>query len=201
MTTQHKMQAAEHWDILAADVADQIKLAVDERVELRLLAIDVDTDQRGPFNDVFQNLLKSQLVFRGLQVADKQENQLKVKYRVQVVRHGSRFQRPPPGLLTAIGAGIAVMRDHLTVKANYAAAPIGLLADIGVGYLNFHSNHEVVITTEMVWKNRFVVHCSDIYYINDPDYKHYGEPIPGVAAGQAIPMADVGVATMGVVNE
>jgi len=93
------------------------------------------------------------------------------------------------------------MRDHLTVKANYAAAPIGLLADIGVGYLNFHSNHEVVITTEMVWKNRFVVHCSDIYYINDPDYKHYGEPIPGVAAGQAIPMADVGVATMGVVNE
>ncbi|BBD07415.1 hypothetical protein [Desulfovibrio ferrophilus] len=201
MTTQHKMQAAEHWDILAADVAQRIKTATEERIELRLLAIDIDTDQSGPFHDVFQNLLKSQLVFRGLQVADKEENQLEVKYKVQVVKHGSRFQRPPPGLLTAIGSGIAVMRDHLTVNANYAAAPIGFLADIGIGYLNFHSNHEVVITTEMVWKNRYVVHCSDIYYINDPDYKHYGDPIPGVATVQPDPMADIGVASMGVVNE
>jgi len=158
MTSQHKMQAAEHWNILAGDVADRIYEALQDRVELRLLALDIDTDQSGPFHDVFKELLKSQLVFRGLQVADKEENQLEVKYKVQVVKHGSRFQRPPPGLLTVIGSGISVMRDHLTIKANYAAAPLGLLADITSGYLNFHSEHEVVITTEMIWKNRYVVH-------------------------------------------
>lgn len=202
MAAQHKMQAAEHWNILAADVADRIREAIDDRVELKLLAIDVDTDQSGPFHEVFQNLLKSELVFRGLQVADQQENQLEVKYKVQVIRHGERYQRPPPGLLTALGSGLSVMRDHLTVKANYAAAPLGLLADIGVGYLNFHSNHEVVVTTELIWKNRYVVHCSDIYYINDPDYKHYGDPISTEAeVPMPDPMAEVGVASVGVVNE
>lgn len=201
MTTQHKMQAAEHWNILAADVAERVAQAVGDRVELRLLAIDVDSEQSGPFNDVFKELLKSQLVFRGLQVAEREENQLELKYKVQMVKHGQRFQRPPPGLLTAIGAGVAVARDHLTVKSIYAAAPLGLLADVAIGSLSFHSDHEVIITTELVWRNRYVMHASDIYYINDPDYRQYGEPIPVVATVSPDPMAGVRPVSMGVVND
>ena len=203
MTGQKKMQAAEHWNILAADVAERIAKAVDDRVELRLLAIDVGTDQTSPFHDVFKELLKSQLVFRGLQVAEKEENQLEVKYKVQLVKHGARFQRPPPGLLTAIGAGIAVARDHLTVKSIYAAAPLGLLADVAVGNLTMHSDHEVVITTELVWKNRYVMHASDIYYINDPDFREYGEPIAGYTRPVVVqdPMEGFAPVAVGVVNE
>ncbi|WP_461211158.1 hypothetical protein [Desulfocurvus sp. DL9XJH121] len=208
MTGQHKMQAAEHWNILAADVAGRVARAVHDRVELRLLAIDVDTDQvDGPFHQVFKELLRSQLVFQGLQVSDKEENQLELRYKVQMVRHGMRFQRPPPGLLTAIGAGIAVARDHLTVKSIYAAAPLGALVDVTIGSLSMHSNNEIVITTELVWRNRFVMHASDIYYINDPDYRQYGLPIPEVAlqepgvADAPEPLAEPARVSVGVVNE
>lgn len=203
MSGQKKMQAAEHWNILAKDVAERAAKAIEDRVELRLLAIDVGTDQNSPFHDVFKELLKSQLVFKGLQVSEKEENQLELKYKVQVVKHGMRFQRPPPGLLTAIGAGISVARDHLTVKSIYSAAPLGFLADVAVGHLTSHSNHEVVITTQLVWKNRYVMHASDIYYINDPDYKHYGDPIPGYArpVNTPDPMAGFAPVAVGVVND
>jgi len=203
MTGQHKMQAAEHWDILASDVAARVRAALDDRVELRLLAIDVDTDQdQGPFHKVFKELLTSQLVQRGVQVPEREENQLELIYTVQVVKHGARFQRPPPGLLTLIGAGISVSRD-ITASFIYGAAPAGLLSDVAVGHLTSHSAQEVVVTTRLVWKNRYVMHSSDIYYINDAENLHYGEPLKPFGADVVAPDPLEGFQskTMGVRNE
>lgn len=202
MTGQQKMQAAEHWNILAADVADRVRAALDDRVELRLLAVDVDTDQeRGPFHKVFKELLASQLVQRGVQVPDKPENQLELVYSVQVVRHGMRFQRPPPGILTLIGAGVSVSRD-ITASFIYGAAPAGLLADVAVGHLTSHSEQEIVVTTRLVWKNRYVMHASDIYYINDADNLHYGEPLPPYGGTARVdPLDGFQAKTVGVRNE
>lgn len=206
MKRQYKMQSAQHWDVLAEDVAGKVRKALDDRVELRLLAIDVEPEQEGPFHDVFKELLQSQLVSRGIQVPEKRENQLKLKYKVQVVKHGSRFQRPPPGALTAIGAGVSVARD-LTNAFLYGASGAGLLLDVGIGHLQSHSNHEIVITTQLVWRNRYVIHTSDIYYINDADNMQYGEAIEDVAATPeptvppVDPLESMGVESVGAVNE
>jgi len=201
MTGQHKMQAAHHWNVLAADVAERVHAALDDRVELRLLAIDVDTDQPpGPFHQVFRELLVSNLVQRGVQVADLEENQLELIYKVQVLRHGARIQRPVPGLLTLIGAGIAVSRD-VTTEFIYGAAPAGLLADVAAGHLASHSNQEVIITTRLVWKNRYVMHASDIYYINDEDYLHYGRPLRAAGSGSVGRSGSLESTPMGVRNE
>ncbi len=201
MTGQHKMQAAEHWNILAADVADRVRAALDDRVELRLLAVDVSTDQeQGPFHKVFKELLVSQLVQRGVQVPERQENQLELVYSVQVLRHNGRFQRPPPGLLTLLGAGVAVSRD-ITTEFIYGAAGAGLLLDVAAGHLTSHSDQEVVITTRLVWKNRYVVHASDIYYINDADNLHYGEPLAPYGMAEVDPLEGIQAKTMGVRNE
>ncbi|WP_462328208.1 hypothetical protein [Desulfobaculum sp.] len=185
METQHKMQAARHWDILAEDVAQQSKKALDDRVELRLLAIDVIPDAQGPFAEVFRELLRSHLVHEGLQVSDKDEGQLELRFKVQMVKHGKRFQRTPPGLLSVLGAGIAVSRD-LGADAVYAASVAGILADVAIGTLPGYSSHEVIITSSMVWRNRFVTHSSSIYYINDGDNRQYGQPIPPVG-GDGLP--------------
>ncbi|MCK9241135.1 hypothetical protein [Desulfocurvus sp.] len=200
MTAQPKMQAAHHWDVLAGDVADRVRAALDDRVELRLLAIDVDTDQApGPFHRVFRELLVSKLVQRGIQVAEHEENQLELVYTVQVLRHGARIQRPVPGLLTLIGAGIAVSRD-VTTEFIYGAGPAGLLADVAAGHLASHSDQEIIVTTRLAWKNRFVMHASDIYYINDADYRHYGEPLRAAGSGLGGP-GGVGATSLGVRNE
>ncbi|NJB66544.1 outer membrane murein-binding lipoprotein Lpp [Desulfobaculum xiamenense] len=196
MKTQRTMQAAQHWGVLADDVAAQVAKALDDRVELRLLAIDVKPETEGPFAEVFRELLRSRLVYEGLQVADRDEGQLVLRYKVQVVKHGSRFQRTPPGLLTLLGAGVAVSRD-LGADAIYAAGAGGLLADVAVGHLAPHSAHEVVVTSGLVWHNRFVTHSSDIYYINDADSGHYGTALAPVADEDMKPYAS---RPMGVTN-
>jgi len=198
MSMQNKMQAAHHWDVLAEDVAEQVADAVDDRVEMRLLPIDVVAENEGPFSEVFSELLMSRLVQEGLQVSSAREGVVALRFKVQVVLHGRRHQRPVPGLLTAIGAGVSVARD-VSEDWLYGAAGLGLLADVGVGYLASHSDHEVVVTTALLHKNRFVMRSSDIYYINDQDYLHYAEPLaPAGAAGWAglepLPATTVGVA-------
>lgn len=197
MTPQHKMQAAHHWDVLAEDVAKQVRKALDDRVELRLLAIDVESESGdGPFADVFRELLRSHLVALGMQVSDEEEGQLELRFKVQVVRHGERFQRPPPGLLSIIGMGIAVSRD-LGADLVYAASAAGILADVAVGHLPGYSAHEVIITSSLVWRNRFVTHSSSIYYINDEDNLHYGNAIPPIGGDGPEPYSSH---TMGVTD-
>ncbi len=197
---QQKMQAAHHWDVLAEDVAEQVAEALDERVEMRLLPIDVVAEDEGPFSEVFTELLMSRLVQRGLQVSSAREGVVALRFKVQVVLHGDRSQRPVPGALTAIGAGVSVARD-VSLDWLYGAVGLGLLADIGAGYLATHSDHEVVVTTALLHKNRFVVRSSDIYYINDQDYLHYAEPLPPAGAGGWIGMEPLPATTVGVANE
>lgn len=200
MSGQRKMQAAEHWDVLAEDVAEQVADALDDRVEMRLLPIDVVAENQGPFAEVFSELLMSRLVQEGLQVASAREGVVALKVKVQVVLHGSRMQRPTPGLLTAIGAGVSVARD-VSVDWIYGAAGLGLLADVGVGYLSTHSSHEVVVTTALLHQNRFVMRSSDIYYINDQDYLQYAEPLAPAQVGGWTALEPLPTATVGVVNE
>ncbi len=199
-TGQHKMQAAHHWDVLADDVAQQVADALHDRVDLRLLPIDVVAEDKGPFSDVFAELLMSRLVQRGVQVASAREGIMALRFKVQMVLHGKRSQRPVPGALTAIGAGVSVARD-VSIDWLYGAAGLGLLADVGVGYLTSHSDHEVVVTTAMVHKNRYVMRSSDIYYINDQDNLLYAEPLPPVGAGGWTGMEPLPATTMGVAND
>ena len=200
MSGQRKMQAAQHWDVLAEDVAEQVAEAMDDRVEMRLLPIDVVAEDEGPFSEVFAELLKSRLVQEGLQVASAREGVVALRFKVQVILHGTRAQRPTPGVLTVIGAGVSVARD-VSVDWLYGAAGVGLLADLGAGYLTSHSDHEVVVTTSLLHKNRFVVRSSDIYYINDQDYRHYAEPLPPVGAGGWTGLEPLPASTVGVANE
>ncbi len=88
----------------------------------------------------------------------------------------------------------------MTTEFIYGAGPAGLLADVAAGHLTSHSDQEVVITTKLVWKNRYVVHASDIYYINDEDYLHYGQPLRAAGSGPG-GMDGVGATSMGVRNE
>jgi hypothetical protein len=107
------------------------------------------------------------------------------------------MQRPTPGLLTALGVGIAVARD-VTAEWLLGSVGAGMLADVGVGYLAKSTDIEVVITNYIVHRNRYVMHSSDIYYINPPDSDHYGDAADGEVTEPA-PRAET--TTMGVVNE
>ncbi len=175
---QHKMQSAGHWQVLAVDVADRIEKALNDRDDLATIPLYVRSPGSRPFAVGFYRLLTSELVSRGVQVAlNKEENIVNVDYDVYVVHHSPRFQRPPIGSFTAIAGGVAVARA-LTAMTDWIPVAIGagVLADLGAGAIARPSDKEVVITTSMSHNNRYVVHTSSVYYINDPDWEHFSGP-------------------------
>ncbi len=176
-TTQPKMQAAEHWNVLAADVADVVEDSFLERDDLEGIPLFVPPPGERAFSQVFYRLLLSQLVSRGIQVSVQEEDTLTLDYRVLTVKHSERFQRPPMGTFTALPLGIIASRALNMDGLLNAALAAGVVADVAVGNWGMYSKNEVIISTSLTYNNRYVSHQSSIYYINDPDWAQYAEPI------------------------
>ena len=158
------------------ELAEQVEKAVADRSDLQMRPIHVVKPDRKTFSLAFYDLLVSELVSRGLQVSIEKVDTVVLEYEVQIVSHSYRGQRPPFGLLTAIGAGVAVARHLDKVPSGYtniAIAAGALGVDALLGFVAAESDSEVIITTSLTEANRYVMRDSSIYYINDPDVGHY----------------------------
>ena len=178
---QRKIQAAHHWNVLANDVANRINT---ELIRQNYLNSPVyvrhscgkpnacGPGETFPFDEGFNDLLTTQLVNFGVNTQNTPDGSvLTVEYKVQVVFHSDdRVQWPQPGMLTALTTGVMVLRDApVEIIAIAAAATIDALRSTSV--VNGH--YEVIITTSIIDRNRYVMRTSDIYYINDADFWQY----------------------------
>jgi len=184
------MQAAHHWDVLANDVAKDVKLALQEEEKkdptLRDEQIYLEPNKASLFGKVFDTLLITQLFNQGIGLAKNESNSLKLKYGTQMVKHCSNRHTSPlyPGealLLTALGHGVykafSANSDALGLFAAAGAVEVinGLEHDWTVPH------HEIVITTELTTNDTandtandtVIARTSNIYYINDADFWHY----------------------------
>jgi len=194
------MQAAHHWDVLANDVAKDVKRTLQEKgkkyPELLGKPIYLEPNKASLFGKVFETLLITQLF--NLKGPEKNESNqkikftmknekdfLKLKYGTQIVKHCSNRHTSPlyPGealLLTALGHGVykafSANSDALGLFAAAGAVEVinGLEHDWTVPH------HEIVITTELTKPNNddvnndtVIARTSNIYYINDADFWHY----------------------------
>lgn len=185
-TEQQKMQAAHHWNVLANDVANRInnelvlKGYLETPVHVRHSCGLPDNCGEGetfPFDEGFNDLLTTQLVQFGVPTqAVQEEDDLLVEYKVQVLYHqAQRIQSPRPGVITALTAGIMVLRDApAEVIAIAASAAIDALWSTS----SANGHYEVIITTSIVDDNVYVMRSSDIYYVNDKDFWHYQQSNP-----------------------
>jgi hypothetical protein len=184
---QRKMQAAHHWNVLANDVANRIN---NELIRQHYLSTpiyvrhssrpDIRTPgETSPFDEAFNDLLTTQLVNFGVcTLVAPAEAALVVDYKVQVVYHrASRYQWPQPGVITALTAGVLVLRDASTELLALAAAAA---ADTLNATSVVNGHYEIVITTSITDKNKYVMRTSDIYYINDADSWQYRQINPAV---------------------
>ncbi len=178
---QQKMQAAHHWDVLAADVANQInnQLIISDYVDKAVYvkatcgtdAVPCEQGETTQFNEGFRDLLITRLVNYGVPTSsNKKLTDIEVNYKVQVIYHASNRYTMAPGTLTALTAVISVFRNApSTLQALAIATGIDLLNTASP--INGH--YEVIITTSMVTEEKYLFRTSDIYYINDPDFWHY----------------------------
>ena len=180
-SSQHKMQAAHHWNVLAADMAIQINRELIERgyllhpVYVRHscgVAEACGKDETYAFDEGFNDLLISQLVNRGVPTrAANEEGALVVDYKVQVLYHAAdRYQWPQPGAITALTAGITVFRN---APGEILAIALAGAADTIRTTSVINGHYEVIITASIVDENRYIMRSSNIYYINDADFWHY----------------------------
>ncbi|MDL2314596.1 hypothetical protein LJC36_06405 [Desulfovibrio sp. OttesenSCG-928-C14] len=94
---QLRIQASEHWRDMASEIADRVVLAVLDRQDVRARSIHVAMPARNDFSLVFYNLLRTELVSRGLQITERRESRgILLEYEVQLVAFDqSRFQDQP----------------------------------------------------------------------------------------------------------
>lgn len=181
-STQHKMQASHHWDILAADIAYEInnELIRSDYLNTPVFVKETCGNENVPceplqttvFNETFRDLLITHLVNLGVPTSSiSSDSAIVIHYKAQTVyHHKNRIRTIRPGLITALTAGILVLRN----------APGEIVALVTAGAIDFAnsnfvsiSNFEVVITTSMIAKNNYMYRNSNIYYINDLDSWHY----------------------------
>jgi hypothetical protein len=111
ITYQQKMQAAHHWDVLAADVAQRLSTALstqDPAGGTQVLNV------KGAkcctiFNYAFHEFLITHLLERGFGVSTVPNVGLPVEYQVQVVTHKERcISRPKADCVTGLTSEVIV---------------------------------------------------------------------------------------------
>ena len=151
---QDKLQAVDHWDNVANTVATRVQKSLEDRRDLINKPIFVQPPNDRPFSMAFYNLLRTRLVSKGMQVSDKCEaDTLVLNYNVQTVLHESGASWTPS--LASMGIGIVN-----TVTGSYTT----------------RSEHEIIINSTLLYKNRYVMHLSTVCYIDDDEWPMYISP-------------------------
>lgn len=181
VSTQQKMQAAHHWEVLAEHQARQ--LLENPRIDGRALSVRSKTEANTPFSEAFDALLTSQLVSKGGYVRTSPENALLLTWDAQVIEHKDRgWHRAHEGLWTTLAAGIAVatLPARNWEEPALALIPGAALVDLYSGnWWTGPERHEVLLTTRVEDAGQVVYSSSSIYYINGGDRDHY-QSVDGV---------------------
>lgn len=177
LTSQKKVKAAHHWDVIATDIAQETKAILSQGNSRANQPIFVAPSlERTAFTRAFHNFLVTRLVRQGFNVTEERAGALEVRYETQVVRHNSDRYAHRPGTLTALVAGILVGRNVHTWDATEKG--LGALAlaaglDVGVGHAASVTKTELLVTTSILDAGRYVMRKSDVYYIEDEDGSLY----------------------------
>lgn len=188
---QQKMQASQHWQVLAEDLANRInnQLIITDNSNKSVFVKQTCGDEATPcgpaetssFNEAFRDLLITNLVGFGIPTkTQKDEETVEILYKVQLVRHmADRVRTFQPGLLTTLSAAVVVFRNAPAELITIAA---GAAADVANTSITNSQHYEIIITTSLVNGGKYLFRASDIYYINDKDFWHYQERLPQTMA-------------------
>ena len=178
-TSLRKAKSAEHWNVIAGDVAAQT-VGLKDRPEIQGKPLYVSpSGDNSDFSRGFQTMLISKLVNSGLPVATKPGGAVEVKYEAQVVRHLAGQGDVQPGTVAALAGGILVARriavgaidgaSYGTTAVKTAALIVGADLLAANAKLRSATNTEVIITTSLIDNNRFLMRKTDVYYVEDAE--------------------------------
>lgn len=180
---QKKLQAGAHWDVIANDVAEQLKNSIGKDEILFIARPQQDTE----FTKAFYNQFLSALVNKGVRVSKSGDTRaLIIDLETQLVKFSpNRHQDARFVSSTAIAAGLmAVNGLNMSDTANAAVGTLGITAALDWNrWIEREYSHgdtpqyELIITTSATNSVQYIARRTDVYYISDPDNRIY-TPIP-----------------------
>ncbi len=176
-STQKQMQAAEHWQILAKDIGNDISLLTGSENFISQ-PLSVTTYDNSPFSQAFRSLLTTELVNSGIRLTNSSGG-YELYWSVQQVSHQTSrsHTKVPPGTylgMSALGYGVYKLWTDSTQFAEFLAVGAGAEALRGLAYLDTKLPHnEIIININIQKEDELVYRFSNIYYINDLDTGHY----------------------------
>lgn len=180
---QQKLQAAAHWNMIAADIARQLSSLTTQKSSLHIR----ESAQPSPFERAIVNQLKTSLLADGHQIVKSPEGALRVDLDIQTVAFSSdRPQHYAVGSATALGAGVWALHDIVANNSNGAATAGMLVLAAGDALTWFRSKFasgatpktEIIVNASVSNAREFIARTTSVYYVADRDRGLYAESLP-----------------------
>ncbi len=151
---QTKLQASRHWEEIAKNITQEVKLKLKKEASVNHVAIsDYDKSQ---FGLTIRTFLKTEFSKNGLDVKSKENSPYKLDWEVQINRHSAQRRNRYPGVL------------------EFVLLDIPQFVFLGGNDWDTYKQHYEIIVTFVLKKNETnLLRKSSIYYINDEDIGHY----------------------------
>lgn len=173
-TEQEKLQAAEHWNIIAKDVANHISSSMKGNRPLYVFS----PKGGSAFEKAFTNQLISALVANGQIVVKHPEGAFNVEIETQVVGFSAnRPQYRAAGTATALAAGVWAL--HVGEATAGAALASAIVATDSYQWIRSKfadgdtPSTEIIVTTSVSDGNQYLSRNTSIYYVADSDKALY----------------------------
>lgn len=174
---QYKLKAVAHWQMIAKDVAAQLKLALEKKEKMNVPVYLTVPDAPSVFERNFLPMLRSALLQEGLAVSTQIEGASQLQIMVDRVRHAPTYRA---GTLTILGAGLLVARDAVTYNSTYLTNPGGaalaLAADIAMAQHQPPPELELVLSLSLKHQGQYLASLTQTYYLSSEDQSIYAVP-------------------------
>ncbi|GAB6113136.1 hypothetical protein [Desulfomicrobium salsuginis] len=177
LSTQKKLRAPHHWDVIANDVVAETKRSLDYNDDLKGRPVFIESSQNGysAFNAAFRNFVITGLVNSGILVTENPNDAVLIKYDTQVVRHGVDRKYSP-------------LQSMVLVSRNLQEN--GRSEDYGSTWTYLTdgpTDSELIVNTSIVENGNYRMRKSDVYYVDGEDIRLF------LPKAQQIPVRDLKV--------
>jgi hypothetical protein len=161
LSTQKKLRAPHHWDVIANDVVSETRRALfyHEDLKHRPVYIRYLNDNATHFSAAFRNFMITGLVNSGVPVTENPQDAVIITYDTQVVRHTVDRKYSP------LLSDVLVSRK---LEEKNRSADHGSLSSI---LTDGPTRTELIVNTSIIEDGNYRMRKSDVYYIDGQDIR------------------------------
>lgn len=168
ISTQPKMQAMAHWDLLADKVAKNCGASLDHFYPNQDVRVYVAPLGATPFAKVYREALLTRLVDYGVPIAFEPEGAAVLEVGLELVTHRRVLDKTSSGSRRALDPGFRQRKNSAGLYE-----PVPVVAEES-GYFDAPTpDSEIQINSALVHQGAYLYRDSSIFYVNGADSAHY----------------------------